>query len=704
MEKLKRTLKLLNFYPAIFVALNACEGSFTSFLKNSSDPGTTTNTVGTGTSTGSSGPTNTTVVKTLSFEGQVPQSTKVKQWGKNEFQFNLKLGSDVINNLAVWNLTKTIDVVDVKTSPGLLQFFPKTYPSTLEAFEVIATYEGKEFKSSNISVEVLGDPLSKYLWQVENTGANDIHKDTQVANEDINVVPALKKGFTGKGINLVVIDSGLEHTHPDLKNNYSKNISRDYTNSALSATNFLGDPKYDPNGNGTAHGTACAGLAAAEAWNGIGTRGVAPQVTLGGYNFLHGSAAGYDNGEFHMYTNNDDIHIMSQSYGLSDYDVATFNSQTYSLMQKKALEARGGKGAIIVTAAGNGKSMRETSSLDPDKTNPYAIVVGALNPNGSSTTYSTPGSAVFISAPAGEDGLISTDLLGCTLGFAGTREGGTSVPFDNGGNGNTENPTCDYTAKMNGTSAATPIVAGGIALLLEANPNLTQRDVKYILAKTATKTDPNVAAVSNRPGRTMSYIYDASVSVVIPADPTGYTAFPSWQVNKAGFNFHNFFGFGRLNVDAAIKMATTNYVSPFLNKAQTKIEQTQAANFTPVAVPDGSLNGASVTFAVPQDLVIEHVSLALSTGNQGVAFKVGELGIELRSPQQTNSNLITVNNMLSLGDSVAHTLNGIQFASNAFYFEKSKGDWTIKVIDGKSLANSTTQITGYRLSIYGHTP
>ena len=46
---------------------------------------------------------------------------------------------------------------------------------------------------------------------------------------------------------------------------------------------------------------------------------------------------------------------------------------------------------------------------------------------------------------------------------------------------------------MNGTSSATPVTSGSLALILEANPNLTWRDVKYIIAKTATKVDPEFA-------------------------------------------------------------------------------------------------------------------------------------------------------------------------------------------------------------------
>ena len=50
---------------------------------------------------------------------------------------------------------------------------------------------------------------------------------------------------------------------------------------------------------------------------------------------------------------------------------------------------------------------------------------------------------------------------------------------------------------MNGTSTSVPLVAGGVALLLETEPGLTWRDVKHILAKTARRIDPNIVAVED---------------------------------------------------------------------------------------------------------------------------------------------------------------------------------------------------------------
>ena len=92
--------------------------------------------------------------------------------------------------------------------------------------------------------------------------------------------------------------------------------------------------------------------------------------------------------------------------------------------------------------------------------------------------------------------IVTTSLGGCAN--AKTMPGlVTPTPInalDNVG-ANSMATNCQYTAMMNGTSAATPNVAGVVAMMLEANPNLTVRDIKYILAKTAKKVDPTWAGV-----------------------------------------------------------------------------------------------------------------------------------------------------------------------------------------------------------------
>ena len=109
-----------------------------------------------------------------------------------------------------------------------------------------------------------GDPLYACQWHLQN------HIDE---DEDINVEPAWADGIDGTGINVAVVDDGLDHYHEDLAPNVDTSLNHDYSG---------GDDVHSPLEH---HGTAVAGLIAARD-NNVGVRGVAPRATIYGYNFL----------------------------------------------------------------------------------------------------------------------------------------------------------------------------------------------------------------------------------------------------------------------------------------------------------------------------------------------------------------------------------------------------------------------------------
>src|SRR5690606_17854281 len=114
------------------------------------------------------------------------------------------------------------------------------------------------------------------------------------------------------------------------------------------------------------------------------------------------------------------------------------------------------------------------------------------------------------------------------------------------------NTDCDYTARFNGTSSAAPNLSGVVALLLEANPRLTSRDVKDILAKTAKRP----ANHGRRP-------------VQVAANRTVNRDLGPIQ-NGAGFVFDNWHGFGTVDAEAAVAMARS-YDTPMPPVRQTSI-------------------------------------------------------------------------------------------------------------------------------------
>ena len=126
---------------------------------------------------------------------------------------------------------------------------------------------------------------------------------------------------------------------------------------------------------------------------------------------------------------------------------------------------------------------------------------------------------------------MTTDVQGCAKGYVGGRGDGANE-FDSKSSPHAENTNCNYTSTMQGTSSAAPNVSGAIALMLEANPQLTMRDVKHILAKTSRQVDAAIA----------------------PVVGDGIT-YHDWVTNAAGYTYHNYYGFGGIDVAAAVDAA-----------------------------------------------------------------------------------------------------------------------------------------------------
>jgi subtilisin family serine protease len=134
-------------------------------------------------------------------------------------------------------------------------------------------------------------------------------------------------------------------------------------------------------------------------------------------------------------------------------------------LQNGATVGRGGLGSIWLWAAGNGGSVSDNSNYDGYANSIYTLAIAALNDSGARSAYSEPGANVLVCAPSNDTA-------------AGHR--GITTTTTNSG----------YTHTFGGTSSATPLAAGVVALLLESRPQLGWRDVKEILIRSATKISP----------------------------------------------------------------------------------------------------------------------------------------------------------------------------------------------------------------------
>lgn len=526
------------------------------------------------------------------------------------------------------------------------------------------------------------DPLYQYAWHLKNTGQKVFASTAGTANVDMNLQGTWAQGIYGSGVTIQISDNGVEDTHEDLHDNFLYgNKSKDYTLASPWVANSA--PPYHADDN---HGTHVAGLAAAVGWNGKGSRGVAPKALMTSANVISEAVLHTDYSKYldQAITTAD---IVNMSYGATQNYVATSDMNVGSVYYEDILRnavttKRNGKGTIYVKAGGNDFYARcyntnvnvdddciGNSNFDRDNVNSYQIMVAALDAKGSRASYSSPGANLWISSYGGLYGdtspaMLSTDRMGCSLGDAKSSIS-SSLSFEKGNLGNVN---CNYTATFNGTSSASPTVAGAVALLLEANPNLTWRDVKYILAVTARSSSA-------------TGVYTHPLFYTMPA---GYVWEQAWITNGAGFHFHNFYGFGAINVDAATTMAKT-YTSALGTYHETSWFASGTVN---LAIPDYSATGASSSITVNSDKVkIEGVRIKLQVNHAAKS----QLGIELTSPSGVKSILVNAVNSLT---NQANFTGGEIFLSNAFFGEGSTGAgssgvWTLKVVDAQSTISGT---------------
>ena len=458
------------------------------------------------------------------------------------------------------------------------------------------------------------DPNFDEQWHLQNTG-----QDGGTNGEDANVTGAWNT-VTGTGVTIAIVDDGLDHAHPDLNGNYLPAHSWDYCD---------GDSDPTPGSSGDGHGTSAAGVAAAIGNNGIGVSGGALDANLVGLTLIacgnsdstEASALGHDK---------QDIDIYSNSWGPSDSVIYPDDAGPlmHAEFEDDALNGRGGLGNIITWAAGNGLASNDDSNLDGYANSRYTIAVTAVHDRGSQSWYAEPGANILVAAPSdGRDGIYTTDIEG-------------NWGYSNG----------DYTDDFGGTSSATPLVSGVIALALEANSNLTWRDIQHILVQSSRQND---------------------------ASDSG------WATNGAGHEISHKYGFGVIDAGAVVDIASTwNTVA-----AETIVDTgVLSVNGN---IPDNTNNGLSDTITISESLSVETVEVIFDADHNAR----GDLEVSLVSPSGTVSYL--ANERSDNGNNY----NNWRFSTVLNWDEDSAGIWTLNVRDKDS--GTTGTWNNWRMTIYG---
>lgn len=461
---------------------------------------------------------------------------------------------------------------------------------------------------------ILDDPLIDLQWHLRNVGHNGGRNGI-----DINALAAWES-YRGAGVVLGLIDDGLQYLHPDIAPNYVGGLSYDFNDN---------DPDPAPDPANDTHGTPVAGLAGARGNNGIGVTGVAPDVALAGLRLLGAPDTDIQDAATILFRN-DVIWIKNNSWGAPDGTGMLLGAGPLlaDAMAASANLGRGGKGVILVFAGGNGRATGDDVNYDGYANSAYALAVAAVNDLGQQASYSEPGACLLISAPSssgpsfcagGRQYVATTDLTGT----AGYNDAADSCDFSDG----------DYTKQFGGTSAAAPIVSGVAALILQANTNLSYRDVQEILMRSAKR-------VSSNDG--------------------------DWWTNSAGIAHNHKFGAGLIDAGKGTAMAAN-----WMNLEPRQTINVSEKNLS-LRIPDNNSAGIVRAYSVTNDgFRVEHVALTITAPHP----RHGDLSIMLFSPSGACSRL---------AEPHASSGPGYQtwtFTSVRHWGESAKGTWTVKILD-----------------------
>ncbi|VDK21054.1 unnamed protein product [Taenia asiatica] len=474
---------------------------------------------------------------------------------------------------------------------------------------------------------------------------------------DLNVQEAWQLGYSGKGVVVTIMDDGLDHTHPDLSANYVIAFSNFllipventfielfswWLKTAEQASWDVNNGDRDPMPNITnpdnKHGTRCAGQVAAVGNNSICIVGVAFNALIGGIRMLDGTITDRVEAES-LNFNQNYIDIYSGSWGPDDtgHIYEGPGRMASEAFHKGATTGRNGLGNVFVWASGNGGRRGDSCAADGYVSSIYTLAVSSVTEHNTQPWYLEKCAAILVSTYSsggpGESGIVvvifafqvTTDLNhGCTNSHTGT-------------------------------SASAPLAVGIIALMLEANPKLTWRDVQYLTVLTANTK---------------------------PFKDGDFTK------NGVGYSYSNYYGFGLMDAGKAVRLSELWRTLPPHHRCTTNVKQlsrdlsvlfseTYTFNFTgcrPSLAPDNS-NGRINEEGEPIAFV-EHIQVFMTVRYD----HRGLVRVRVISPSGTVSELMPVR----LFDAFSK-FDGIDrwpLMSVQFWGEPSAGEWKI-IIDNK---------------------
>uniref|UniRef100_A0A3P9MI74 Proprotein convertase subtilisin/kexin type 5b n=1 Tax=Oryzias latipes TaxID=8090 RepID=A0A3P9MI74_ORYLA len=464
------------------------------------------------------------------------------------------------------------------------------------------------------------------MWYIHCNG--DVHN----CQSDMNIMGAWKRGFTGKGVVVTILDDGIERNHPDLSYNYDPQASYDVNSNDPDPM-----PRYDAT-NENKHGTRCAGEVAAAANNSHCIVGIAYNAKIGGVRMLDGDVTDMVEARS-LSLHPQHIDIYSASWGPDD-DGKTVDGP--ASLARQAFEngirsGRKGRGSIFVWASGNGGRSRDHCSCDGYTNSIYTISISSTAESGRKPWYleecSSTLTTTYSSGENYDRKIITTDLR----------------------------HRC--TDSHTGTSASAPMAAAIIALALEANSDLTWRDVQHIIVKTSR---------------------------------AGHLSAPDWKTNAAGYNVSHLYGFGLMDAEAMVKEAERWKHVPAQHICVESADR-QIRTIRPEHVVRSVYKATGCADNPNQHVIyLEHVVVRITITHP----RRGDLSINLTSPSGTKSQLLA-NRLFD------HSMEGFknwEFMTTHCWGEKAAGDWVLEIYDSPSQLRSQKvpgKLKEWSLVLYG---
>lgn len=297
-------------------------------------------------------------------------------------------------------------------------------------------------------------------------------------------------GYTGAGIGVAVIDSGVATWHDDLTQGHSAQTYPYGNQRVAQFVDFVNGAilPYDDNG----HGSHVAGIIAGNGYDSSNQKaGIAPDVSLIVLKVLDANGQGTISrliaamswvAENHLTYN---IRVVNLSVGAGIFE--SYHTDPLTLAAKRLTDL----GVTVVTAAGNlGKNAQgqpQWGGITAPGNAPWVLTVGASSTMGTNTRSDDTMGGYSSRGPTHIDYLAKPDLVAPGTGSVSLAAPGSTFYTTRASSllpGTIPLGVMPYLS-LTGTSMAAPVVSGTVALMLQANPSLTPNLIKAILQYTS---------------------------------------------------------------------------------------------------------------------------------------------------------------------------------------------------------------------------